>query len=131
MNNRAKDIVACRWVALLVRQRCEPDFTHHAFGFWTKVPYEIQNRQIIESVEVKQIFRVHNGETFVVDEAARSEDVEPQMLVRMWSAFAIPLLADYRGVAVRVEDEPLVGRGEHISEDLPPDFRGNSQKRWI
>lgn len=70
--------------------------------------YEIEYRQVIKSIEMKQVLRVHNGKTFVIDQATGSEDVEPQVLVGVRPALAIPLLADDGRVTVGVEDEPIV-----------------------
>jgi hypothetical protein len=79
---------------MLIRERSEPDFSNQALGFRTKMSYKIQYGQIIESVEVKQIFRIHNRKTFVIDQTARPKDVEPQVLVGMRPAFAVPFFAD-------------------------------------
>lgn len=108
MNNCAEDIVAGRWIVLVVREWCESNLPNKTFCLRTKVTYEIQNRQVIECIEVKQVLRVHNGETLVVDQAAGAEDVKPKMLVGVRPALAIPLLGDGCRVAIGVEDKPVV-----------------------
>lgn len=59
------------------------------------MPYKVQDGQIVESVEMKQVLRVHYRKTFVIDETACPEDVESKMLVGVRSALAVPFLADH------------------------------------
>ena len=75
---------------------------------------------------MKEILRVEDGKTFMVDEPVCSQNVESQ-LVRVRSALAIPFLSDGGGVAIGVEQESLSGRGEHIAKDFAADFGGNAQ----
>jgi hypothetical protein len=69
---------------------------------------EIQYWQIIESIEVEEVFGVHDGKTLMVNQTVRPEDVESKF-IGVGPALAIPFLADYSGVAVGVEAESLSG----------------------
>ena len=131
MNNRAEDIVAGRWIVLVVREWCESDLSNKTFCLRTKVSYEIQNRQVVEGIEVKQVLRVHDGKTFVVDQAAGAEDVKPKMLVGVRPALAIPLLGDGCRVAIGVEDKPVVRGRQYISQYLAAELGRYPQERWI
>lgn len=115
MNDRTKDIVACWWIILLVRERRKPNFPDQALCLGAEMPYEIQNRQVVEGIEVKQVLRVHDGKTLMIDKAAGSENIESEVLVWVRSALAVPLLADYSRVAIGVEDESVVRRWKDIS----------------
>lgn len=86
------------------------------------MPYEIQHRKIIESIEVKLVFRKYYGKTLVVDQAVDAKYVEGQILVRMRPTFAIPLFADDIRIAIGVEQESLVGRWQDVSEYLASYF---------
>ena len=83
---------------MLIREQRKPDL---------QMSYEIQNRQIVESVEVEKVLRVHDGKTFVVDQSVRPENVERE-LVRMRATLTIPFFVDDFGVAVGVEAESFV-----------------------
>lgn len=52
----------------------------------------------------------YDGKTFVINEAVDTQDVERQVPVWVWPAFAIPLLADNVRIAVGVEQKSFVGR---------------------
>ena len=93
---------------MVVREWCESNLPDKTFCLRTKVTYEIQNRQVVEGMEMKQVLRVHNGKTFVVDQAAGAEDVKPNMLIGVRPALAIPLLGDGCRVAIGVENKPVV-----------------------
>jgi hypothetical protein len=126
--NDSKEAVVRRWrIILLVCQRREPNFAHLVLRLWTETSYEIQHRKIVERVEVKLILRIHDRQALVVDETVRSENVERQVLVRMWSAFPIPLFADGGRVAIGVQDESFAGRWQNVAEDLAPYFGRNPQ----
>ena len=71
MNNRAEDIVAGRWIVLVVREWCESDLSNKTFCLRTKVSYEIQNRQIVECIEMELVLRVYDLQAFVIDQAIR------------------------------------------------------------
>ncbi len=45
----------------------------------------------------------------MIDESIRPENVEFEMLVRVWLIFAIPLFADGSRVTVCVEQKSVVG----------------------
>jgi hypothetical protein len=126
--NDSKEAVVRRWrIILFVCQRREPDFAHLVLRLWTETSYEIQHRKIVERVEVKLVLRIHDRQALVVDETVRSENVERQVLVRMWSAFPIPLFADGGCVAIGVQDESFAGRWQNVAEDLAPYFGRNPQ----
>ena len=59
---------------------------------------------------MKLVLREYDGKTFVIDEAVDTQDVERQVSVGVWPAFAIPLLADNVRIAVCVEQKSFVGR---------------------
>lgn len=107
---------------MFIREWRKTNFPDQTLRLRAEMAYEIENRQVVESIKVKQVFRVHNGKTFVVDQAAGPKYVKPQMLVRVRPALAIPLLADDGRVAVGIKDEPIVRGGQHISQDLATDF---------
>jgi hypothetical protein len=116
MYDRTKDVMACWRVVLLVREGREPYFPYQTLCLGAQMSYEIEYRQIIEGVKVKQILRVHDGETLVIDEAASPEDVET---------------ADYSRIAISVEDKSAIGRWKNISEDFAANLRWDPQKWWI
>ena len=80
---------------------------------------------------MKEVFGVHDGKAFVIDQTAGPEYIEPQMLVGMWPALAVPFFADNSRIAVGIEHEPVVRRWKYMSQDLAADFRRNPQKRRI
>jgi hypothetical protein len=131
MYDRTKDVMACWRVVLLVREGREPYFPYQTLCLGAQMSYEIEYRQIIEGVKVKQILRVHDGETLVIDEAASPEDVETEVLVGVRSALAIPRFADYSRIAISVEDKSAIGRWKNISEDFAANLRWDPQKWWI
>ena len=55
MYDRTEDIVACRWVVLLVRERRQSNLPDKALRLGAEVSYEIQYRQIVEGIEVEQV----------------------------------------------------------------------------
>lgn len=58
---------------------------------------------------MKLVLREYDGKAFVIDEAVDTQDVERQVPVWVWPAFAVPLLADDVRIAVRVEQKSSVG----------------------
>lgn len=57
----AKNVMRLWRIVLVVRERCQPDFAYLIFGLRTQMPYEIEDWQIIEGVEMEQVFRIHDG----------------------------------------------------------------------
>lgn len=51
----------------------------------------------------------------MINQATGTEDVEPQVLVGVRPALAVPLLADDSRITVGVENEPIVRRWEDVS----------------
>lgn len=131
MYDCTKDIMACWRIVLLVRERREPYFPYQILCLGAQMSYEIQYRQVIEGIEMEQIFRVHNGETFVINETANAENVESEVFVGVRSALPVPRFADYSRIAIGVEDESAVGRRKNISQDFAADLRWDPQKWWI
>lgn len=70
--------------------------------------YEIQNRQIVECIEMELVLRVYDLQAFVIDQAVRSQNVQSQMSIWMRAAVLVPFSVDGSRVAVGVQNEAFV-----------------------
>jgi hypothetical protein len=58
VDDGAKSVVVCRLFLSILCEGCETDFSDQGLGLGTQMPYEVQNRQIVESVKVEKILRI-------------------------------------------------------------------------
>lgn len=64
--------IVVRLVVRIVGEKCQPDFPDLAFGLGAQVAYKVQNGQVVESIEMEKILRIHDGKTFMIDQSVRS-----------------------------------------------------------
>jgi hypothetical protein len=100
----AKGIVVGRLLVLIIRERCQPDLPYQTLGFGAQMSYEVQNRQIVEGVEVEEVFGIEYGETFVIDQTTCAENVQCQR-IGMRPAFLVEFFTNCGSLAVGVKKE--------------------------
>jgi hypothetical protein len=66
------EYIVRRWrIILLIRQGCKPYIADLILSFRAKMTYKVQNRQIVECIEMELVLRVYDLQAFVIDQAIR------------------------------------------------------------
>lgn len=67
------EYIVRRWrIVLLVRQWRKPHIAHLILSFRTEMAYKVQNRQVVECIEMELVFGIQDREAFVIDKPVRS-----------------------------------------------------------